>query len=67
MVKNMGKIDRVVRIVLAAAVAVLYFTGRLTGTAALVLGILAAVFLATAVVGTCPLYLPFKISTKKKG
>jgi K+-transporting ATPase A subunit len=67
MVKNMGKIDRVVRIVLAIAVAVLFFSGQLTGTAALVLGILAAVFLATAVVGTCPLYLPFKISTKKKG
>lgn len=67
MVKNMGKIDRIVRIVLAIAVAVLFFSGQLTGTAAIVLGILAAVFLATAVVGTCPLYIPFKISTKKKG
>lgn len=66
MVKNMGKIDRVVRIILAIVVAVLFFAGQLTGAAAIVLGILAAVFLATAVVGTCPLYIPFKISTKKK-
>jgi K+-transporting ATPase A subunit len=66
MVKNMGKIDRVVRILLAVVVAVLFFTGQLTGTAAIVLGILAVVFIATAAIGTCPLYMPFKISTNKK-
>lgn len=66
MVKNMGKIDRVIRLVLAIAVAVLFLTGQLSGTAAVVLGILALVFVATAAVGTCPLYLPFKISTRKR-
>lgn len=66
MVKNMGKIDRVVRILLAVVVAVLFFTKQLSGTAAIVLGILAVIFIATAAIGTCPLYMPFKISTKKK-
>jgi hypothetical protein len=66
MVKNMGKIDRVVRILIAVVVAVLFFTKQLSGTAAIVLGILAVIFIATAAIGTCPLYMPFKISTKKK-
>lgn len=67
MKKNMGTIDRVVRVTLAIVVGVLYFTGQITGLAALILGILAVVFLATSVVGTCPLYLPFGLSTAKKG
>ena len=66
MKKNMGIVDRVIRIILAAAVAVLFFTGIISGAAAVILGILAAVFLITAVVGLCPLYLPFGISTIKK-
>ncbi len=69
MPKNMGLIDKLVRIVAAIIVAVLFFTGQISGTAAIVLGILAVVFIATSLVGTCPLYLPFKIDTrgKKKG
>ena len=66
MPKNMGLIDKVVRIAAAIIVAVLIFTGQLGGTAAIVLGILAAVFVLTSLVGTCPLYLPFKIDTRGK-
>lgn len=66
MIKNMGTIDRVVRVLLAVAVAVLYFTGAISGLAAIILGILALVFVATSFVGFCPLYVPFKISTRKK-
>jgi hypothetical protein len=65
MVKNMGTLDRVIRVVLAVVVAVLYFTGAIGGAAALILGIIALVFLATSFVGTCPLYMPFGISTKR--
>ena len=65
MKKNMGIIDRAFRAIVAIVVAVLYFTGQISGTAAIVLGIIAIVFLATSLVGTCPGYLPFKISTKK--
>lgn len=69
MPKNMGSVDRVVRIVAAIVVVALFVAGQISGTAAIVLGIVAVVFVATGVVGTCPLYLPFKIDTrgKKKG
>ncbi len=66
MKKNMGTIDRVIRIVLAIVVAILYMNGSITGTAAIILGIMAVVFILTSLIGFCPLYLPFKISTIKK-
>jgi hypothetical protein len=66
MKKNMGTIDRIIRILLAIVVIVLYMTGSITGTAAIILGILAVVFIITTLIGFCPLYLPFKISTIKK-
>jgi len=66
MPKNMGLVDRVVRIALAAVIAVLGFTGVINGVLAIVLGIVAVVFVATSVVGTCPLYIPFKLDTRGK-
>jgi hypothetical protein len=64
--KNMGVIDRIVRLVIAATVGVLILMGQLSGIAAIILGVLAVIFVLTSVVGTCPLYLPFGLSTKKK-
>ena len=66
MKKNMGIADRVIRIVLAAVVAGLFFAHLLSPVAAIVLGILAVVFLATGIVGFCPLYLPFHLSSRRK-
>jgi len=66
MKQNMGTADRTIRIILAIVVAVLYFTEQITGAAAIVLGIFAIIFLVTSSIGFCPLYVPFKISTKKK-
>ena len=66
MKKNMGLIDRLIRTILAIVVIVLYFTRQITGVAAIILGILAIVFLLTSAFGFCPLYLPFKISTRKR-
>lgn len=65
MKKNMGSADRIIRTIIAIVVGILYFTGQITGTAAIILGILAIVFLLTSFVGTCPLYLPFGLSTHK--
>lgn len=62
---NMGSMDRVIRVLAAVGVAALYFTGVISGTVAIVLGVLAAVFILTSMVGTCPLYLPFGLSTRK--
>ena len=65
MTKNMGTADRVIRILIALAVAVLYFTHKISGTLAIVLGIVAIAFLVTSLVGSCPSYLPFGLSTRK--
>lgn len=66
MKKNMGMADRAVRLLIAAVIAVLYFTHTITGTWAIVLGILAIVFVLTSFISFCPLYAPFGINTCKK-
>jgi len=66
MKKNMGTVDKALRIILAIVIAVFIFLGEISGTAAIVLGILAAVFLLTSLMGFCPLYVPLKLSTCKK-
>ena len=63
---NMGTVDRLVRLIVAVAIAGLYFTGAIGGTLAVVLGIVAVVFALTSVVGLCPAYLPFGISTCRR-
>jgi len=66
MKQNMGKSDRVLRTVLAVIVIVLYFSKQLSGLAAIILGALALIFLATSLFGFCPLYVPLGISSIKK-
>ena len=63
MKKNMGSADRVIRLLAAAVIAILYFTNAITGTAAVILLIIAGVFVLTSIKGFCPLYSVFKIST----
>lgn len=65
--QNMGTVDRSIRIIIAIIIAALYLTGAISGTLAIVLGIIAVVFLLTSVIGFCPVYAPLKISTKGKG
>lgn len=66
MKKNLGSADRFIRVMMAVAVAALYFTNIISGTVAIVLLILAAVFVITSLVGFCPLYLPFGLTTLRK-
>ena len=65
MKKNMGLADRTIRVIVAAVIAILYFTGTISGTLGIVLLVLAVVFLLTSLISFCPLYLPFGISTCK--
>ena len=65
MTKNMGTVDRAIRTLVAIGVGVLYLTGQISGTLAIVLGIFAIVFLLTSFIGSCPLYIPLGISTRK--
>ncbi|MBW8371220.1 MAG: DUF2892 domain-containing protein [Thiobacillus sp.] len=62
---NMGTVDKIIRLVVVAVIVVLYFTGQITGAAAIILGIIAVAFLVTSLIGWCPTYVPFGISTKK--
>lgn len=62
----MGSADRVIRILVAVVIAILYFTNQISGTAAIILGVLAIIFVATSFMSFCPLYFPFGISTTKK-
>jgi hypothetical protein len=65
MVKNMGRWDRVLRLVAAALIAVLLIAGVLKGTLAIILALLAAIFVITTFAGFCPLYAPLGLSTKR--
>lgn len=66
MKENMGKIDRILRIMLALVIAVLFFTHLISGTLGIILLVLAGILLFTSLIGSCPLYIPFGIKTKKK-
>lgn len=56
MQKNVGTLDHLVRLALAAVIAALYFTGTITGATAAVLGVVAVIFAVTGVLRWCPLY-----------
>ena len=60
---NMGIIDRVIRIVVALVFVGLYFASVVSGTLAIVLLVLAGVFILTSLIGFCPLYWPLGIHT----
>ncbi|MFQ3621694.1 MAG: DUF2892 domain-containing protein [Spirochaetales bacterium] len=65
MIVNMGKVDRAIRLILAAVFIVLILTGSVGGTLSTILGILSVVFILTSVIRFCPLYVPLKINTDK--
>ncbi len=66
MKKNMGSLDRALRLLVAAVIIVLFFTHVISGSLAIVLLVLAAVFILTSFMSFCPLYLPLGISTLKQ-
>lgn len=66
MKKNMGYADRLIRLLIAVVIAVLYFTNIISGTVAIVAGAIALIFIITSFISFCPLYLPFGFNTAKK-
>lgn len=66
MKKNMGKLDRAIRILAGVAILALYFANLISGTLAIVLMVIALVFILTSFISFCPLYLPFNLSTIRK-
>ncbi len=67
MKKNMGTVDKTIRISIAAIIALLYFTDVITGTLAIVLMVFAVIFVITSFLSFCPLYFPVGLNTGKKG
>jgi hypothetical protein len=65
MIKNVGTIDRIIRVVIALAILGFYLLHVISGTTAIILGALAIILLLTSLVSFCPIYFPFKISTRK--
>lgn len=63
---NMGLIDRILRVIIAAVIGYLYYSGVISGTLGIVLLVFAGVFVLTSLVSFCPLYPIFGISTKSK-
>lgn len=61
--KNIGNIDKAIRIIIALFIGALYFTDIISGTLGTVLVALAGIFILTSAIGVCPLYLPFGINT----
>ena len=66
MKQNVGTLDRALRIAVAVAIIALYFTNVISGTIAIILLGLAAIFILTGLISFCPLYLPFGINTSGK-
>ena len=67
MKKNMGTVDKTIRILVAAIIAILYFTKVIEGTLGIVLLVLAVVFVVTSFISFCPLYTFIGLNTRKKG
>ncbi len=65
MKKNMSSTDRIIRVILAVVMGILYFTGTVTGTLGIVMLVLGGVFVLTSLISFCPLYAIFGISTCK--
>jgi hypothetical protein len=65
MSKNMGSVDRTLRLLAAAGIVALYVTQQITGAIAVLLGMVAVLFVGTSISGYCPLYVPMGLSTHK--
>jgi Na+(H+)/acetate symporter ActP len=65
MKKNLGSPERIIRILIALVVAILYFTNQISGLAAVILGVIAVAFIFTSSVGFCPIYASLKFLTRK--
>lgn len=66
MKKNVGTIDKVIRLLIAVVLVVLFFTHVITGTLAIILLVVSGILVLTSIISFCPLYWPFGLSTSKK-
>ncbi|HRK04846.1 MAG TPA: DUF2892 domain-containing protein [Chlorobiota bacterium] len=65
MIRNIGPADRTVRLLLAVVGLVMLVTGSVSGVWFTVVTIVTALLVITALVRTCPVYIPLGLSTDK--
>jgi hypothetical protein len=63
MKKNMGSTDRLIRVIVAAIIVILYLTKVISGTLAMVLLFFAGAFVLISLISFCPFYVPLGIHT----
>lgn len=63
---NEGGADRLIRGFVGVILLVLAFVGGLTGTGKVVVGVAGGILLVTGLIGFCPIYAIFGMSTGKK-
>lgn len=64
--KNMGMMDRIIRIAIAVFIFILDYTEIISGPISWILSILAVVFVLTSVISFCPLYTLLGFNSNKK-
>ncbi len=62
----MGSADRIIRVIIAAILAILFFTDVISGALGIVLLVIAGIFLLTSIVSVCPLYAALGLRTRPK-
>jgi hypothetical protein len=65
MKKNLGYLDKIIRVIIAIVIGYLFVTDTITGTLGIVLLIFSGILILTSLIGFCPLYAPFGIKTCK--
>ena len=63
---NVGSTDKIIRLVLAAVLIILFVTNVVSGTLGYILLALAAIFILTSLMNFCPIWAIFKVNTRKK-
>lgn len=63
MKKNLGTTDKIIRVIIALAIGVLYFLNVISGVLAIILGILALIFVITSFLRFCGIYTLFGVNT----
>ncbi len=65
MIKNVGSIDKIIRLIIAAVAIYAAYTGMVASPWDYVLYVVAVIMVATSLMGSCPLFSIFGINSCK--
>ena len=64
--KNIGIADRIIRILFAVVVAILFYTEIISGTLGIILLVAGGILLLTSIINFCPIYAMLGIRSSPK-